>query len=101
MLGKSTQERELILGNVTRWTEDYHVLERVLLFRHAIDFHIHQVIRVDPCLSISKDDLSATDWHILELIFNFLRPFKKETLALKGHRLQGSLYDIVPSMKLL
>lgn len=100
MLGKTTNAR-MILGNVTRWTGDFDGLERALLFRHAIDFHIHHIIRQDPKCAIKKDELTLDDWHILELVFNFLKPFKEETLALEGHQAQGALFNIYPSLESL
>lgn len=103
ILGNSTQARSLILGNVTRWTGDYDGLERALKLRHALDFHIHQIINQSPTSksAIEKDQLSPTDWLVLQDIFDFLKPFHNETLALEGNRSQGSLYDIYPSLEFL
>lgn len=101
LLGKITNARRMILGNVTRWTGDFDGLERALLFRHTIDSHIQHLILQDPKCSISKDILTSDDWHILEVIFNFLKPFQQETLALEGHQAQGALFNIYPSLELL
>lgn len=103
ILGTSTQAEALILGNVTRWTGDYDGLERALKLRHAIDFHVHQLLRntAGAKLVIEKDQLSPNDWVVLEETFVLLKPFRDETLSLEGHRTQGSLYDIYPSFELL
>lgn len=61
MLGKTTNARRMILGNVTLWTGDFDVLERALLFCHAIDFYIHYHIRQDPKCAIKKDELTLDD----------------------------------------
>jgi len=101
ILSKTTQARELILGNVTRWTGDYDGLERALQFRYAISFHVENLIRLDHNSTLVKDLLTPTDWFHLQLIFDFLKPFRDETLRLEGHRTQGSLFDIYPSLELL
>lgn len=38
--GSGKQTRQLILGNVTKWTDDYDALSRALEFRQAIDLHL-------------------------------------------------------------
>lgn len=60
MLGKTKQAREMILGNVTCWMEDFDALTRALFFRHAIDFHTHQVIVKDFKSTLVKNELSNT-----------------------------------------
>lgn len=89
ILGNATQARTLILGNVTLWTGDYNGLERALKLRHAIDFHVHQIIREAPIgkpIAIEKDQLNSIDWVTLQQVFDFLKPFRDETLILEGHR---------------
>lgn len=103
ILGASTPARSLILGNVTRWTGDYDGLERALKLRHALDFHIHQVIRETPIgkSTIEKDQLTSINWLTLQQTYDFLKPFRDETHVLEGHRTQGSLHEIYPSLESL
>lgn len=101
LLSKVTNVRRMILDNVTCWNGDFDGLERALLFRHAIDSHIQHVILQDPKCSIRKDVLTADDWYILEVIFNFLKPFQQETFGLKRHQTQGAVFNIYPLLKLL
>lgn len=92
------------MRNVTRWTGDYDGLERALKLRHAIDFHVHQIIREAPIgkpIAIEKDQLNSMDWVTLQQVFDFLKPFRDETLILESHRTQGSLYKIYPSLEAL
>ncbi|KAH8151914.1 uncharacterized protein LAJ45_03907 [Morchella importuna] len=101
MAGSGKQARQLILGNVTRWTGDYDALSRALEFRQAIDLHFQMLIMDDPKITISNDRITSDDWSVLQTISGILEPFREETLALEGNKAQGSLYEVYPSLQAL
>ena len=101
MVGSSTTARELILGNVTRWTGDHDALKRAICFKDAIDFHILRLIHDDSHHSLIDDQLSLEDWVFLEQVLEFLSPFRDETLLLEGNRSQGALHDVYPSLEVI
>jgi hypothetical protein len=101
IFGSSTTARELILGNVTRWTGDHDALKRAVLFKEAIDFHIQRIIHDEPSTSLINDQLSSQDWLFLEHVLEFLTPFRDETLLLEGNRKQGALHDVYPSLEVI
>ena len=99
MFGNSTHARELILGNVTRWTGDHDALKRAVCFKEAIDFQVQRAIHDNPQISLIHDQLSSNDWEFLKGVLEFLAPFRDETLLLEGNRKQGALHDVYPSLE--
>jgi len=101
MFGNSTNARELILGNVRRWTGDHDALKRAVCFKEAIDFQVQRAIHDDTWVSLVHDKLSSLDWEFLEDILEFLAPFREEILLLEGNRKQVALHDVYPSLEVI
>lgn len=75
--------------------------EQERLFQHSIHLHRDQGIYQDPQLPIAKEILEASDWHMLQEIFDCLGPCKREPLALNGGRLRWSLCNSYLTRELL
>jgi len=50
---------------------------------------------------LQYDQLDIDDWAELQDIVNIVEPFHRCTLELEGHRGNGALYDLLPTMDYL
>ena len=101
---KITQEGQLeettfqpIAANLTRWNSDFKALKRALQLRNGFEVFIARHMRD----GLQHDQLDIDDWAELQDITNILEPFHRCTLELEGHRGNGALYDLLPTMDYL
>ncbi|KAM3519814.1 hypothetical protein MY4038_009658 [Beauveria bassiana] len=69
---------EIIVDGKTRWNSIYHMVERALEIRSAMELYQSrwQKPRRDPNhRDLTNDFLNATDWIKLERFYHFLKPF--------------------------
>jgi len=86
-----------IAANLTRWNSDFKALKRALQLRNGFEVFIARHMRD----GLQNDQLDVDDWAELQDIVNILEPFHRYTLELEGHRGNGALYDLLPTMDYL
>ena len=86
-----------ITANLTRWNSDYKAIKRALQLRNRFEVFVARHIRD----GLENDQLTIEDWKDLQDIVNVLEPFHRCSLELEGHRGNGALYDLLPTMDYL
>ena len=83
--------------NQTRWNSDFTAIKRALQLSNAFEIFNARHIRN----GLEEDQLDIDDWKELQDIVTILEPFYHCTLELEGHRNNGVLYDLLPTMDTL
>ena len=86
-----------IAANLTRWNSDFKAIKRALQLRTGFEVFATRHIRD----GLEDDQLDVDDWKKLQDIVAILEPFHRCTLELEGHRGNGSLYDMLPTLDYL
>lgn len=86
-----------IAANLTRWNSDFKAIKRALQLQNG--FEVFQARHIRD--GLEDDQLDTDDWKELQDIATILEPFHRCTLELEGHRGNGVLYDLLPTMDYL
>ena len=88
---------QTIAANLTRWNSDFKAIKRVLQLRTGYEVFVARHIRD----GLENDQLDMDDWKELQDIIVILESFHRCTLELEGHRGNGALYDMLPTIDYL
>jgi hypothetical protein len=91
-----------------RWDSTNDMIERALELRDAIDKFIVAAMADRSSSSehrLDQDQLSNQDWNELEVLHKLLAPFKELTIEMQGNirgrRMNGAIFDVLPAMDML
>lgn len=86
-----------IAANLTRWNSDIKTIKRALQLQTGFEVFAACHIRD----GLENDQLCIDDWKELQDIIVILEPFHRCTFELEGHRENGALYDMLPTIDYL
>jgi hAT family C-terminal dimerisation region len=96
----------VVRDNLTRWNSVFAMIQRAIILKDPLDLFIKRA-REKPASELplpEEDELTASDWKVLERTRDILEPFYKLTLDLEGrasNARHGSIWEALPAVDFL